>query len=106
MPYIICTLKYPSHKQMDVVNTWVKIANKYPNDDAMAVQLGSPVSTTENGICLMPIFEVKEGQLEKALKYYSKFYYEFINIEGFEYTVKVWMTFDEALEVGKIQRPE
>jgi len=106
MPYIVTTLKYPSHKQMDVVKTWVKIANKYPNDDKIAVQLCAPVTTTEEGIVIMSVYEVKEGQLEKAFKFYSKFLYEFINVEGFEYSVKVWMTFDEALEVGKIQRPE
>ena len=106
MPYIITNLKYPSHKQTDVVKVYLSIANKYPNDDAIAVQLCAPVTLTEEGVVIMSIYEVKEGQLEKAFKYYTKYLYEFINVEGFEYTVKVWMTFDEALEVGKIQRPE
>jgi len=84
----------------------VKIANKYPNDDNIAVQLCTPVTTTEEGIVIFSVYEVKAGQLEKALGFYSKFLYEFISVEGFEFSVKMWMTFDEALEVGKIERPE
>lgn len=72
----------------------------------MAVQLCAPVSITEEGIVIISIYEVKEGQLEKTYKCYSTFLYEFIMIEGFEFSVKVWMTFDEALGVGKIQRQD
>ncbi len=106
MPYIIGTMRYPSHMQLEIAKKWLKIRDKYPENDAMAVQLCAPVSTDENGIIVMGIYEVKEGQLEKALTFLSSMYFEYIDIEGYEYTVKVWSTFDEALAIAGIEAPE
>ena len=99
-------MRYPSHQQLEVVKKWIKIRDKYPADDAMAVQLCAPVITDENGIIVMGIYEVKEGQLEKAFRFYSSFLYEFIDIEGYEYTARVWSTFAEALAIAGIEVPE
>ena len=106
MPIIVTTMRYPSHQQLEIVKRWVKIRDKYPADDAMAVQLCAPTTTDENGIIVMAIYEVKEGQLEKALNFYSSFMYEFISIEGYEYTVRVWSTFEEALAIAGVEAPE
>ena len=106
MPYIIGTMRYPSHQQLEVAKRWIKIRDKYPADEEMAVQLCGPVTTDENGIVVMGIYEVKEGQLEKAMTFYSSFLYEFISIEGYEYTVRVWSTFEEALAIAGIEAPE
>jgi len=106
MPIIVGTMRYPSHQQLEVAKKWLKIRDKYPEDDAIAVQLCAPVTTDENGIILMGIYEVKEGQLEKALTFYSSLLYEFIYIEGYEYTVRVWNTFEEALAIAGIELPE
>lgn len=106
MPIIVGTMRYPSHQQLEVVKRWIKIRDKYPADDAMAVQLCAPVTTDENGIIVMGIYEVKEGQLEKAIKFYSSFMYEYSSIEGYEYTVRVWSTFEEALAIAGVEAPE
>jgi hypothetical protein len=106
MPYIIGTMRYPSHMQLEIAKKWLKIRDKYPENAAMAVQLCAPVSTDENGIIVMAIYEVKEGQLENAFTFLSSFYFEYIDIEGYEYTVKVWSTFDEALAIAGIEAPE
>jgi len=106
MPYIVGTMRYPRHMQLEIAKKWLKIRDKYTEDDAIAVQLCSPVTTDENGIIVMGIYEVKEGQLEKALTLYSSFFYEFINIEGYEYKLRVWSTMDEALAIAGIEVPE
>ncbi|MFX1234231.1 MAG: hypothetical protein ACFFBY_06670 [Promethearchaeota archaeon] len=96
MPYIIGTMSYPTHKQGDAIKVYVKIRDEYPPDETIFENLGTPVKTTKKGVKLMTIWKVKEGQLEKALNRVSRFYYEFINVEGLEYSVDVWMTFEEA----------
>ncbi len=106
MPIIVGTMRYPSHQQLEVTKKWIKIRDKYPENDAMAVQLCAPITTDENGIIVMGIYEVKEGQLEKAITFYSSLLYEFIAIEGYEYTVRVWSTFEEALSIAGIELPE
>ncbi len=106
MPYIIGTMRYPSHKQLEIVKIWLKIDKKYPDNEDIAVQLCAPVITDENGILIMGIYDVKKGQLEKAFKFYSRLLHEFISIEGYEYKVRVWNTFDEALAIGGIEVPE
>ena len=106
MPIVVGTMRYPSHQQLEVAKKCLKILDKYPENDAMAVQLCAPVTTDENGIIIMGIYEVKEGQLEKALTFYSSLLYEFINIEGYEYTIRVWNTFEEALALAGIEVPE
>jgi len=106
MPIIVGTMRYPSHQQLEVAKKWIKIRDKYPDDETMAVQLCAPITTDENGIVVMGIYEVKEGQLEKAFTTLSSMYFEYIDIEGFEYTVRVWSTFDEALAIAGIEAPE
>ena len=106
MPYIIGTMRYPSHMQLEIAKKWLKIREKYPEDEAMAVQICSAVSTDENGFIVMGIYDVKEGQLKKAFTFLSSMYYEYIGIEGCESTVKVWSTFDEALAIAGIEAPE
>jgi len=92
--------------QLEVAKTWLKIRNKYPADDSMGEQLCVPVSTQEDGIILMAVYDVKPGKLEQAYNFYFRFFYEFNNIAGFEYTVKVWSTFDEAIGIAGIEVPE
>jgi len=103
MPYIIGTMQYPSHRQADTVKTYLKIRDKYPPDDSLYENLGSPVKTTEKGVKVMTIWNVKEGKLEKAMNLVSRFYFEFINVEGLEYTIEVWLTFEEAAGIAEIE---
>jgi hypothetical protein len=106
MPIIVGKMSYPSHQQVEVAKKWLKIRDKYPPNEDMAIQLCAPVTTDENGIIVMGIYQVKDGQLEKAFKVYSSFFYEFISIEGYEYTVRVWSTFEEAIAIAGIEVPE
>ena len=106
MPIIVGTMKYPSHMQGEVAKKWLKIRDKYPPNESIAEQLCAPVTTTDNGIVVMGIYKVKPGKLDEAFTLYSSFFYEFIFIEGYEYTVKVWSTFEEAINIAGIEVPE
>jgi len=106
MPYIIATMKYPSHMQNEVVKKYLQIASKYKTDENVAVQLCAPVTTTENGVIVKTINEVKPGKLEQALAYSRKYFYEYINIENCEYSVDVWYTFEEAAGIAGFEVPE
>ena len=48
----------------------------------------------------MSIWEVKEGKLEVALTRLGNYYYESINIEGYEYSLDIWSTLPEATAVA------
>ncbi|MFX1329738.1 MAG: hypothetical protein ACFE91_16540 [Promethearchaeota archaeon] len=106
MPYIVATMWYPSHKQSDVIKQYLKIVKKYPADETLFKQLCAPVTTTKKGIKILSIWEVKEGKLEAALGRTARFYYEFINVEGCEYKIKVWYTFDEASGISGLEIPD
>ena len=104
MSFIIGTMKYPSHMQNEVIKKYLQIAPKYTLDENVAEQLCAPVTTTEQGVVVKGVWEVKPGKLEQALAYFRKFYYEFINIENLEYSIDVWYTFEEAAGITKFKQ--
>jgi hypothetical protein len=58
------------------------------------------VTTTKKGLKTMRIREIKtdDGQnLSDALKVIGEMMTEFLDIEGFEYTVRIWETISEAM---------
>lgn len=99
-------MKYPSHMQNEVVKKYLQISSKYSPDENVAEQLCAPVTTTEHGVKVMSIWQIKEGKLEQALAYYRRYFYEFINIKNCEYSVDVWYTFEEAAGIAGIKVPE
>lgn len=106
MPFIIGRMWYPSHKQSEVVKKYLATANKYPMDEDVAEQLCAPVNTSDKGVEVMGIWNVKEGKLDQALITLRRGYYEFINIEGVEYSIRVWYTFEEAAGIAGFKIPE
>ncbi|MFX1568618.1 MAG: hypothetical protein ACFFCV_09640 [Promethearchaeota archaeon] len=106
MPYVISTIKYPSHMQNEVIKKYLQIAPKYTLDENIAEQLCAPVTTNENGVVVKSIHDVKPGKLEETLAYLRKYFYEFINIENCEYSVDVWYTFEEAAGIAGFEVPE
>jgi hypothetical protein len=106
MPYIISTIKYPSHMQNEVIKKYLQISTKYTLAEDIAEQLCAPVTTTEDGVIVKSIHNVKPGKLEQALAYLRKYFYEFINIENCEYSVDVWYTFEEAAGIAGFEIPE
>ena len=106
MPFIIATMTYPSHQQDDVIKKYIKLIPKYPPDESLGETIAQPVTTGSNGITVLSIYRVKEGKLEEALTRTTTQLYEYKNIEGYEFDIKVWMTFPEAAAIAGIPSPE
>ncbi len=106
MPFIIATSSYPSHKQNDVIKKYLEVLPKYPPDESLGELIAQPVSTGPNGITVMSIYRVKEGQFEAAYTQFSTQLYEYIEIEGYEYEIRVWATFPEATALAGLPTPE
>ena len=106
MPIIIATSTYPSHKQKDVIKKYLEVLPKYPPDESLGELIAQPVSTGPNGITVMSIYRVKEGQFEAANTRIGTQLYEYIDIEGYEYEIKVWATFQEATAIAGLPTPE
>ena len=106
MPIIIATSSYPSHKQNEVVKKYLEVNPKYPPDEALGELLAQPISTGPNGITVMSIFRVKEGQFEAAYTRVGTQLYEYKDIEGYEYEIRVWATFQEATAMAGLPTPE
>lgn len=106
MPYLVGTMWYPSHKQNEIVKKFLKITKSYPAKDDLYIQLCAPIIATKEGIKCMIIREIKKGKLEEAMSYTTKFYNEFMEIEGYEYQIELWHTFAEATNIAGIEVPE
>ena len=88
----------------------MEVIAKYP-PSKMPGKLIVPVAvtTTKKGIQTMRIREIKtdDGQsLSDALKIVREMMTEFLNVEGFEYTIRIWETVSEAMSNIKRESPE
>ena len=107
MPYIITTSVYPSDKASDVAERWLEALAKYPPDENLATQVvPAAVKATHKGISGMTVFEVKEGKLQEAIQLVVKSMAMFQSIAGFEHSIDIHYTAEEAMEVIGMSMPE
>jgi hypothetical protein len=109
MPFVIISMKYPSHITNTVVQKAVESAQKnlFPDDDSLyEVLVRSAWKTTEEGLRGLSVCRVKEGKLEETLKSIYKEIVYFSGIEGYETSVEVWGTWREAFEAMGMEIPE
>ena len=99
MPFIIAIAQYPSHKQQEAIAKQVQVVSKYPYGEVLKV-ICSTINTTDKGVKGMFIYEPKEGKFLDALTMIRKLFYNFIDIEGLEYTIETWYTADEAMAIA------
>jgi len=103
MPYLVSTTCWPSDKTDEMVKKAIEVAQKYPPD----LSLGEPIvpnaiKASPEGIRSMGITEVKEGKLEAAIKRAMDTAVMYHSIQGFEYSIDVWLTLAEAYAaIGK-----
>ena len=110
MPYIVTTSWYPTHKNDEVVKVYLEALAKYP-PSKMPGKLIVPVAvtTTKKGLISVRIREIKtdDGQsLSDALRTVGEMMTEFLHIDGFEYTIRLWETISEAMRNIKRESPE
>ena len=107
MPYLVTTSKYPSDKAAAVAEQYLEALNKYPIDNNLETELvPAAVKSNHQGLIILGITEVKEGKLDEAYKNRVKFMVLFQGIQGFEYTIDVNLTVEEALGMLGINPPE
>ncbi|MFX0002681.1 MAG: hypothetical protein ACFE9C_18750 [Candidatus Hodarchaeota archaeon] len=110
MTYIVITNWYPSHKSDEVIKKYLEVLKKYPPSKVPG-KLIIPVAVTtgKRGIKSMRIIETKMDDAQEyadASKIIGEMMAEFLNIEGFEYSIRNWSSIGEAMRSIKREAPE
>ncbi len=103
MPYIFVYTWYPSHKVEEVVKVYLEMLKKFPEDESLGeLIIPAAVNTGCEGLKSLAVTKVKEGKLEDALTRVGTQMVMFQSVEGFEYSIEVWSTVEEAMTaIGK-----
>jgi len=99
MPYLISFAKWPSHKTAEVMKKAIESAKKFPEDKSFGEDLVSDnaIKASEDGVRSMSVLNVSKGKLEEAyLRGQAVGNLFALGIDGFEYTLEVWSTLEEA----------
>ena len=99
MPYLITFTKWPSHKTGEAAKKAYEQAKKFDPDDSLGEDLfpGNAFKGSTEGVKTIGAINVAKGKLEDAITYMTavcNFYAT--AIEGFEYSIEVWVNSDEA----------
>ena len=110
MTYIVVTSWYPSHKNDEVIKKYLEVLKKYPQSKVPGkLIIPVAVSTKKKGIKTMRIIETKMDDAQAyadASKIVGEMMAEFLNIEGYEYTIRNWSTIGEAMRTINREAPE
>ena len=101
-------MKCPSHKIGTVTQKALKAIQKnlFPDDESIQETLVlSAWKSSEDGIDSLSVTRVKEGKLEEALKMVYKEMAYYAEIEGYEISIEVWGTYQEAFEALGLDLP-
>jgi len=107
MPYIVTASKWPSDKTNEAVEVFAEMTKKYPPDESLGTMLvQSAVKSTKKGIKSLTVMEVKEGKLEAAVARSAEMMQMFHKVVGYESSIDVWLTVEEALAAMGASMPE
>lgn len=107
MAYLVTTSLYPSDKAMEVAERYLEMLKEYPPDEALGTQVVPAASkTTHQGVKVLGVTEVKQGQLEAAMERVQNALAMFLNIPGFEYSIDIYATAAEAMATIGMKLPE
>lgn len=107
MFYLVTTSTYPSDKATEVAEKYFEALQKYPIDENQVKELvPAAVKSTNQGLRVMGVLEVKDGKLEDALKRLANFMAMFQPIPGFEYTIETNFTVQDALGILGMELPK
>jgi len=101
MVYIVVKVFYPTHQNEVVSARNIEMTAKFPPDNSIAEPvIPLAARATKEGIEAMGINLVKEGKFDEALIRTGRAMVMFNDIEGFEYSLEVWLTLPEIQAVG------
>ena len=99
MPYLITFARWPSHKTAEVVKKAIESLKKSSNDETLGEGLvsGNAIKVTEEGVRSISVTNVSKGKLEAAYLRGQAIGNLFaLGIDGFECTIEIWSTTEEA----------
>ena len=107
MPYLVTKSTYPSDIATKVAERYFEALQKYPVDENLVKELvPAAVKSTNQGLKVTGFWEVKKGKLEGALKRLTDFMVMFQTIPGFEYTIDINWSVEEALGMLGMELPK
>jgi hypothetical protein len=106
MPYIMSFVKYPSHLGPKLAKKYIEYIQKFPPDSSLGdLIIPSAVKITDEGIKVLSVSRVKEGKFEEAYKLAIDQRAFFLDVEGYEGSIEVWATIQEALAAVGMKLP-
>jgi len=106
MPYLVSFVKYPSHIAPKVAKKYIEILQKFPGDDSLGETIiPSAVKVTEDGIRVLSVTRVNKGKFEEAYAQAIETRARFLDVEGYEGSIEVWATVEEALKTIGLSLP-
>jgi hypothetical protein len=108
MPHLVMFMKCPSHIINKMIQKTLEALQKnlFPDEeDLYEVLVRSAWKSTEEGIKSFSVLRVKEGKLEETLKSVYKEMVYYSELEGFESSIEVWATWQEAFEAMGMEIP-
>lgn len=106
MVFLVSKSWYPTHKAKEVAKKYFDVIAKYPGDESVGEGVVQAATrTTKDGVNAMTIFKVKKGKLEESRTRMLNAMAMFNEIEGFEYTIEIWSTIEEALATLGMKLP-
>ncbi|MFW9940075.1 MAG: hypothetical protein ACFFFT_03480 [Candidatus Thorarchaeota archaeon] len=106
MPYLVSFVKYPSHFGTKIAQKYLELLQKFPPDDSIVeLIIPSAVKVTDEGIRVMSVSRVKKGKFDEAWKRAIEQRAFFLDVEGYEGSIEVWATIQEALAAVGMKLP-
>ena len=99
MPYLITFTNWPSDKTPEVVKKAIESNKKFTEDESLGEDLipGNAIKSTKEGAKTITVLNVRKGKLEEAyFRAQAVGNFFAMSIEGFEYTIEVWASVEEA----------
>ncbi|MFX0136228.1 MAG: hypothetical protein ACFFDN_21490, partial [Candidatus Hodarchaeota archaeon] len=97
---------YPTHKAKEVAKKYLEFLAKYPPDESLGERIvQAAVRITKDGVNGTSVIKVKKGKLEELRTRALNAMAMFNEIEGFEYTIEIWSTREEALATIGMKLP-
>ncbi len=104
--YIIVTTSFPIQKATEVAKKFVEERTKNPPDRSLIKQILDALRVVRGRVKGISISKVKEGKLDEALLRVQNDMVPYHELEGYEYTIKIFFDVVEALEMVGIKPPE
>ena len=105
MPYVIVRSKYPPHKRNEVLHINREVLKKYPLESYPAkLVIPSAFRPTRNGVDSITVWEVSdEEKLTEILHRVANTMRNYLDIEGFDYSMDVYASLKDAKRMKEIE---